>query len=85
MKLEEKNKVIDKLTTEVSDFNHFYLADISDLNAEETHLLRKNCHNDEIKLIVVKNTLLKKALEKSEGEYNELYDTLKGSTSVMFF
>ncbi|MFC2098065.1 50S ribosomal protein L10, partial [Bacteroidota bacterium] len=84
MILEEKNKVVDKLTTEVSDYNHFYLADISDLNAEETYMLRKNCHNDEIKLVVVKNTLLKRALEKSEGKYDELFDILKGSTSIMF-
>jgi len=84
MKLEEKNKVIDKLTTQINESSHFYLADISDLNAEDTFRLREKCFKDNVELVVAKNTLLKKALEKSEGEYDDLFVLLKGATSVLF-
>lgn len=84
MKLEEKNSVIDKLTTQINKYNHFYLADISDLNAEETFKLRESCYKRNIKLVVTKNTLLKKAFEKSEGKYDDLFVLLKGATSVLF-
>ena len=84
MKREEKSQIIDNLTEQINSFSHFYLADISELNASETSNLRRKCFEQDITLVVVKNTLLKKALEKSEGPYNELYGTLKDSTSVMF-
>jgi large subunit ribosomal protein L10 len=60
------------------------LTDISELNAEKTSSLRRACFEQDIKLTVVKNTLLKKAMEKAELEYDELYEVLKGSTSIMF-
>ena len=84
MTRDEKIKVIDNLAQKINDAKHFYLTDISELNAEDTSNLRRKCFEKEIQLIVVKNTLLKKALEKSEKEYNELFDVLKNSTSVMF-
>jgi large subunit ribosomal protein L10 len=84
MTRDEKSKVIDNLAQSISESKHFYLADISTLNAEETSLLRRKCFEKEIKLVVVKNTLLKRALDKTEGEYNELYESLKNETSVMF-
>jgi large subunit ribosomal protein L10 len=65
--------------------NHFYLTDISDLNATDTSDLRRKCFEKNIELVVVKNTLLQKALEHAgEERYAELFTTLKGSTSVMF-
>lgn len=84
MKLEDKKKVIEKLSTQIKDFNHFYLTDISSLNAEDTYKLRESCFKEDVKLVVVKNTLLQRALENLEGKYEELYDILIGSTSVMF-
>ena len=60
------------------------MADIDGLDAETSSNLRRSCFKDNVQLEVVKNTLLRKALEKAEGEYTELYDTLKGSTSIMF-
>jgi large subunit ribosomal protein L10 len=84
MTRDEKIKVIDNLAQKINDAKHFYLTDISELNAEDTSNLRRKCFEKEIQLIVVKNTLLKKALEKSEKEYDELYDVLKDSTSIMF-
>ncbi|MBT3207130.1 MAG: 50S ribosomal protein L10 [Bacteroidetes bacterium] len=84
MKREEKNKIIDSLIEQINKTNHFYLTDISELNAEKTSSLRRACFEQDIKLTVVKNTLLKKAMEKAELEYDELYEVLKGSTSIMF-
>jgi large subunit ribosomal protein L10 len=84
MKREEKDLIIEQLTEKLNNSQHFYLADISELNAEDTSDLRRKCFEKDIKLIVVKNTLLKDALEKSEGEYDELYEVLKNNTSIMF-
>jgi large subunit ribosomal protein L10 len=84
MTRDEKMKVIDDLAQKINDSKHFYLTDISELNADDTSNLRRKCFEKDIQLIVVKNTLLKKALEKSDKEYNELMDVLKNSTSIMF-
>ena len=84
MTKEEKNQAIKDLTTRLNDANIFYLADIAGLDAVSSSNLRRICFKSDVKLEVVKNTLLKKALEKAEGEYDELYDTLSGNTSIMF-
>ena len=84
MRREEKDVIIDDLAKRLNDTKHFYLADISELNAEQTSNLRRKCFEREIGLLVVKNTLLRKAMEKSEGDFNDLYDVLKDSTSIMF-
>jgi len=60
------------------------LADISGLDAQKTHELRKRCFQQNIELIVVKNTFFKKALEQANGNYESIYDSLKENTSVMF-
>jgi large subunit ribosomal protein L10 len=84
MRREEKEVIIDSLAQRLNDSKHFYLTDISELNAEETSNLRRKCFEKEISLMVVKNTLLRKALERSEGEFDDLYDVLKDATSIMF-
>jgi len=84
MRIQEKNSIIDGLTEQINNANHFYLTDISNLNAVDSSNLRRKCFEKDIELVVVKNTLLKKALEKSEGNFEELYDILKNATSVMF-
>lgn len=84
MRREEKDSIIDGLRVQIDNASHFYLADISNLNAADTSNLRRKCFESDIELVVVKNTLLKKALEKSEGKFEELYDILKNSTSIMF-
>jgi large subunit ribosomal protein L10 len=84
MRREEKEVIIENLTKRLNDARHFYLTDISELNAEETSHLRRKCFEKEISLLVVKNTLLRKAMEKSDGAFDELYDILKDSTSIMF-
>jgi large subunit ribosomal protein L10 len=84
MKSSEKKVIINNLQEQIDSYDHFYLADISGLNAENTSDLRRQCFNQDVKLVVVKNTLLRKALENSTREVEELYDALKGNTSVMF-
>jgi large subunit ribosomal protein L10 len=85
MRREDKNLLIDKLTEQINQYPHFYLADISELNAEVTSNLRRKCFEKKIELVVVKNTLFIKALERSgKSDFTPLYDSIKGSTSVMF-
>ena len=84
MRREEKEVIIDNLVQRLDETKHFYLTDISSLNAEQTSNLRRKCFEKEIGLLVVKNTLLRQAMEKSEGDFNDLYDVLKDSTSIMF-
>ena len=84
MRKEEKKKLIDSLSQQLTDNSNFYVTDISTLNAEATSDLRRLCFKYEIKMQVVKNTLLKKAMETAEKDYDELYETLKGNTSIMF-
>ena len=84
MTKEEKNQFIDVLDKSIQENSNFYLADISGLSAEESSNLRRLCFKREVSLQVVKNTLLKKSLEKNESNYEELYDVLKGNTSIMF-
>jgi len=85
MTREEKNSIINQLTERINEFPHFYLADTSELNAADTSNLRRKCFERNVRLVVTKNTLLKKALEQSDkADFTPLFDTLKGSTSVMF-
>ena len=82
----EKTKEIDALHEQLAAANHFYLTDISTLNSEKTNKLRRLFFNKNVKMQVVKNSLLKKAIEKSTGrDYKELMGApLKGSTAVLF-
>ncbi len=84
MRKEEKAAVIDKIADTLGEYSNFYLTDIATLNAENTGKLRKECFKKEIKLLVVKNTLLKKAFEKAETDFSSFDDVLKGNTAVMF-
>jgi large subunit ribosomal protein L10 len=84
MTREEKANVIQDLTTELGESSTIYLADISGLDAQTTSDLRRACFKADIKLSVVKNTLLAKAMEASEREFGELPEVLKGNTSLMF-
>jgi large subunit ribosomal protein L10 len=84
MNKEEKNIIINDLAEKIKEYPHFYLTDVSELNAEDTSALRRKCFEKEIMLIVVKNTLLKIALENSEGDFQELYPLLEQPTSIMF-
>jgi large subunit ribosomal protein L10 len=84
MRREEKLAIIDSLAEKFKEYSHFYLTDTAQLNAEDTSALRRKCFENDIKLIVVKNTLLKRALEQSGVNFEELFPVLKGTTSIMF-
>jgi large subunit ribosomal protein L10 len=84
MKKEDKYIVVEQITQLVNEYEHFYVTDIAALNSEETSSLRRACHKEYVKLYVVKNTLLKKALQGLETGYSSLFDTLKGNTALMF-
>ena len=84
MKKEVKDTIIVELGEKLKQYPHFYLVDLTGLNAEKTSDLRRKCFKNEIKMVVVKNTLLHKAFEASEIDFSPLYDCLKGNTAVMF-
>ena len=83
MTREEKSQVIQDLTVTLARTNTIYLADISGLDALTTSNLRRACFKENVKLAVVKNTLLSKAMEASDKDFGELPDVLKGNTSIM--
>ncbi len=84
MTREEKLNVIEDLTAQLAENSTIYLADISGLDAMTTSNLRRACFKANVKLSVVKNTLLAKAMEASEKDFGELPEILKGNTSLMF-
>ncbi len=84
MTREEKVSIVNELSDKLNQSSVFYLADIAELDAQSSSKLRRLCFNKQVSLHVVKNTLLKKALEQADGEYEELYAVLKGNTSIMF-
>ncbi len=83
MTREEKNKEIDALVDILEGVSTLYIADIAGLDAESTSNLRRQAFKNDIKISVVKNTLLKKAMERSEKPFEDLFVTLKGNTSIM--
>ena len=84
MRKEDKAIIIEKLGEKLNEYAHFYLVDVTGLNAETTSALRRKCFKSEIKMVVVKNNLLHKALEQSGTDFTPLYDSLKGTTAVFF-
>ncbi|MDR2027734.1 MAG: 50S ribosomal protein L10 [Prevotellaceae bacterium] len=84
MKKEDKTAIIDSITEKLNTYPNFYITDISGLNAGATYQLRKLCFEKDVKLVVLKNTLLKKALEKNNFQEADIYGVLEGPTAVMF-
>ena len=84
MTRQEKNDAIENLKEALGDVKNLYLADIAGLDAIQTSALRRACFKENIKLQVVKNTLLAKAMEASSHNFGELTEILKGNTSLMF-
>ncbi|MEA1878079.1 MAG: 50S ribosomal protein L10 [Bacteroidota bacterium] len=83
MKREDKNAIIVQLKERINSSKHFYIADIGGLDALQTSELRRECFKEEIGLLVVKNSLLQKALEQADGNFEELIPVLSGPTSLM--
>ena len=83
MRKEQKAQLIDSLYEQVSSYPHLYIADIGGLDSVQSSKLRRLAFRREVKLVVVKNTLLIKALEKTGIDYSELYPVIKGETAIM--
>ena len=84
MRREDKKAIIESLAEKLKEYGHFYLTDTAQLNAADTSELRRKCYENDIKLVVVKNTLLKRALQQAAGDFEELFPVLKNTTSIMF-
>ena len=84
MRKENKGVVVEQLKGFLSEYPHFYLTNIEGLDAAKTAQLRRACNKDGIKLVVAKNTLLRKALSESDVDFATLYSALKGNTAIMF-
>ncbi len=80
---EQKAQQIDELTQKLSEYNVIYLVDILGLNAQTTSDLRRACHKEDVKLQVVKNTLLKQAMDNSDKDFGDLVDVLVGNSALM--
>lgn len=83
MKKEDKSVIIDMIGQTLGEYACVYLTQTAGLNAEKTSALRRACFKNEVKMLCVKNTLLKKAFEKSGVDYSELYDLLHGETTLL--
>ncbi|MDQ3192106.1 MAG: 50S ribosomal protein L10 [Bacteroidota bacterium] len=84
MKKEEKNIIIESLTEQLNANANFYLTDVSELTVLKTNNLRRSCYGKGVKLLTVKNTLLRKAMENTGRDYSEMFEALKGPTAIMF-
>ena len=84
MRKEDKALIIEKIGATLDEYTCFYLADTTGMNAEQTSNFRRACFKADIKMMVVKNTLLHKALEAKEADYSEIYPALAGTTAVLF-
>ena len=83
MNKEEKVKVVEELKGQLTDYKSVYLTDIAGLDSVQTSKLRRECFNSNVKLSVVKNTFLERAMIESENDFGELKDLLKGNTTIM--
>ena len=83
MKKENKVKVIAELGEVLKEYAHFYLVDVTAMDAASTNAMRAKCFKAGVKMLVVKNTLLHKAFEAAEVDFSPLYPCLKGTTALL--
>ncbi len=84
MNREEKNEVVLELQGQMQEFGNFYIADTSSLSVEQINNIRRKCFEGDIVMKVAKNSLIRKAIEGLEGDASEIYEALKGSSSLLF-
>ena len=82
MKKEDKVNVIAGIGDVIKEYAHFYLVDVTAMNSAATNTMRAKCYKQDVKMLVVKNTLLQKAFEASEIDFSPLYPCLKGTTEI---
>jgi len=84
MTKEEKHEVVLALTEKIAEYGNFYITDTADLTVAKVNAIRRKCFESDINMQVAKNTLIRKAMEASGGDYSEIFDVLKGSSSILF-
>ncbi|MGB4775305.1 MAG: 50S ribosomal protein L10 [Daejeonella sp.] len=84
MKKEEKHDVVLALKETIAEYGNFYITDTANLSVAKVNDIRRKCFESDIKMQVAKNTLIRKAMEASSGDYSEMFEVLKGSSSIMF-
>ncbi|MFA5911896.1 MAG: 50S ribosomal protein L10 [Vicinamibacterales bacterium] len=84
MRKEEKHEVVLALTETIAEYGNFYITDTANLSVAKVNDIRRKCFENDIKMQVAKNKLIRKAMEASEGDFSEMFDVLKGSSSLLF-
>ena len=84
MNKEEKHELVLTLTEQIKEYGNFYITDTSNLTVAKVNDIRRKCFESDITMQVAKNTLIKKAMEASEGDFSPIFDVLKGSSTILF-
>jgi len=84
MNKEEKHDLVLALTEQMKEYGNFYITDTSNLTVAKINNIRRQCFESDITMKVAKNSLIKKAMEAAGGDYTEMFDVLKGSSSILF-
>ncbi len=84
MTRQEKDQFIDTLADKLANNVNIYLTDVSELTVKDSNNLRRLFFSKGVEIQVVKNSLLKKAMEKTDGNFEEAYEVLKGNTALVF-
>ena len=84
MNKEEKYDLVLALTEQMKEYGNFYITDTSDLSVAKVNNIRRQCFENDITMLVAKNSLIEKAMEAAEGDYSPIYDVLKGSSTILF-
>ncbi|MCO5947225.1 MULTISPECIES: 50S ribosomal protein L10 [Mucilaginibacter] len=84
MTKEEKHELVIALTEQMKDFGNFYITDTSNLTVAKVNDIRRKCFESDITMKVAKNSLIQKAMEAAGGDYTQMFDVLKGSSSILF-
>ncbi|WP_345948384.1 MULTISPECIES: 50S ribosomal protein L10 [unclassified Mucilaginibacter] len=84
MNKEEKYELVEALTEQIKEYGNFYITDTADLTVAKVNDIRRKCFDNDITMQVAKNSLIKKALLAAEGDYDQLFDSLKGTSTILF-
>jgi large subunit ribosomal protein L10 len=84
MNREEKNELVLALTEQMKEYGNFYITDTSNLTVAKINNIRRKCFESDITIQVAKNSLIEKAMQATGGDYGQIYDVLKGSSTILF-
>ncbi|MBS1501847.1 MAG: 50S ribosomal protein L10 [Bacteroidetes bacterium] len=84
MTKEEKHELVLALTEQMKEYGNFYITDTANLTVAKVNDIRRKCFESDITMQVAKNTLIKKAMEATGGDFSPIYDVLKGSSTILF-